>query len=57
MNTNYEIRLLVFTRGLTFRQIAAVIGIDPCTLSRWMHNELSPERHKRVMDAINSLTA
>lgn len=54
---NIEVRLLIEKRRLRYWEVARAIGIDPCTLSRWMQNELTQERKETVIRAIESIEA
>ena len=52
---NLEIRLLVADLKLSYRAIAAQIGVTPEYLSRCMRYPLKPEMYERIMAAIDAL--
>lgn len=52
---NLDIRLAVDDKGLTYRQIAKVIGVTPVYLSRVMGKELKPSMRTRILNAIDEL--
>lgn len=52
---NLEIRTAIEKKRLKYYEVAEVVGIDECTLSKWMRKELDGERRKRVLDAIRKL--
>ena len=39
---NLDIRIVVADKGITYRQIAEVVGVTPVYLSRVMAKELKP---------------
>ncbi len=49
---NIEIRTAIEKKRLKYYVVAAEIGIDACTFSKWLQKELSGERKTRVLDAI-----
>ena len=51
---NIEVRQAIEKKRLKYYEVAQAIGIDACTLSKWLQKELTEERKKRVMDAINN---
>lgn len=53
--TNLDIRLAVSDKGLTYRQIAAEMGITPEYLSRLMGEDLKPGMRERILNAIDRL--
>lgn len=53
---NNDVRKLMRTLDLKQWQVAEAIGISPYTLSVWLRYELSPERRKRIQDAISTLS-
>lgn len=53
--TNLDIRLAVSDKGLTYRQIAAEMGITPEYLSRLMSKDLKPGMRERILNAIDRL--
>lgn len=52
---NIEIRQEIERKRLKYYEVAKVIGITPVTLSVWLQEELTPERKKRVCQAIDSI--
>lgn len=52
---NMEVRQAIEKKRLKYYEVAEAIGVDACTLSKWMQKELSDERKKRVLDAIRKL--
>lgn len=56
MKANQEIRDMMKSRGLSFWQVAARIGIHEKTLIAWFRLELTGERKAKVLDAINQIT-
>ena len=52
---NVDIRAQVEKKRLKYYEVAEFVGIDECTLSKWMRKELDGERRKRVLNAIDSL--
>ena len=53
---NLSIRIQVKESGITYREIAAEMGITHSYLSRLMRTELSAKNKLRMLDAINRLT-
>lgn len=52
---NLDIRITVDDKGLTYRQIAEVMGVTPVYLSRLMAKELKPAMRTRILNAIDDL--
>ena len=52
---NLDIRITVDDKGLTYRQIAEVMGVTPVYLSRVMAKELKPSMRTRILNAIDDL--
>ena len=52
---NLSIRIQVKESGITYREIAAEMGITHSYLSRLMRTELSAKNKLRMLDAINRL--
>ena len=52
---NQDIRKEIVKRGLWMWQIAARIGIEDSTLSRWLRIELAPDdpRRQRILEVLN----
>ena len=53
---NLEVRLLIEKRRLRYYEVARAAGVSPFTLSRWLQQELPPERKARVIKAIESIS-
>ena len=54
---NIDIRMIVSDKSVTYRQIAASMGVTPCHLSRMMGKELSPKQRDRILNAIDMIEA
>ena len=52
---NLDIRMTLSDKGITYRQVAAEMGITPVYLSRLMADDLRPSMRERVLAAIDSL--
>ena len=52
---NLEIRLIVADMKLSYKAIAARIGVSPEWLSRCMRFPLKPDMQARIMAAIDNL--
>lgn len=52
---NIDIRLVVSDKKLTYRQIAAEMGITSEYLSRLMSKDLKPGMRERILNAIDRL--
>ena len=52
---NVDIRIIVSGKGLTYRQIAAEMGVTSVYLSRVMAVQLKPMMRIRILNAIDSL--
>lgn len=50
---NIDIRLVVSDRGLTYRKIAAEMGITAVYLSRVMSEDLKPGMRERILNAVD----
>ena len=50
------IRNFIREKRLYQLEIAKIIGISEFTLSRWLREELTSEREKKITDAIEKLT-
>ena len=55
--TNEEIRKSVFMNRLTYRKIAAKIGVTPETITRWMREELTDWRKELMEQTIADMVA
>lgn len=52
---NEDIRYAIFTNNLKKFAVAEAVGVSAITFSRWLQTEMSKERKRRVMSAINKL--
>lgn len=52
---NIALRQLINDKRLKFYEIAREIGIAPTTFTIWMRDELTDDKKKKVMNAIDSL--
>lgn len=51
--SNTEIRQLLDKKRIKYYELAAALKINPCTLSHWLQTELTEERKKKILKAIN----
>ncbi|MCR5669567.1 MAG: hypothetical protein K6G10_01035 [Butyrivibrio sp.] len=49
---NIEIRKAIDKKRIKYFELAHALGINPCTLSRWLAAELSEDRKKAIEKAI-----
>lgn len=54
---NEEIRRKIADSGLFSYEVAQQLGVTSGTLCAWLRNELSPERHKQIEQAIYDAAA
>lgn len=54
---NKEIRDVIATHRVRYYEVAEVLGISECTFSRWMRRELTEDKRKLIIDAINKLVS
>lgn len=52
---NIEVRQKIEKKRLRYYEVAQALGIDACTLSRWLQKELEPKRKSQVLKAIKSI--
>ena len=52
---NHDIRREMRANFVPMWKIAKLLGISEPTLTRWMRVELTPEKRKRILEAINQL--
>ncbi len=57
MRKNEDIREAAEAAGVKMWEIAAEIGKDPSTLTKWLRFDLTPEKHETIMGAINAVIA
>lgn len=55
--TNIDIRNMIAEAGLKHWEVADAIGVNESTLCVWLRKPLANERRRRVLAAINALTA
>ena len=53
--TNLKIREQILRNGLRHWEVADQLGIGDATFCRWLRKDLSPEREKKVLQAIEEL--
>ena len=53
---NLDIRLMAKDRGVCFADIASVLGVHRCSVSRMMRKELSPKQREKILFAIDQLS-
>lgn len=53
---NLDIRVIVAAAGVSYKQIAAQMGVTPEYLSRVMGRPLKPEMRLRITAAVDALT-
>lgn len=54
---NLDIRLLVSDKGIYYKDIAAVLGVNRTSVSRMMRKELNPKQRERILYAISCIEA
>lgn len=54
-NANIQLRHEIKDKGITYRNIAKVLGISRYTLSRWFRYELDGEKKEKIVYAISWL--
>lgn len=52
---NADIRKKAERAGIKLWQIAAKLGIHPCTLTVWLRQEMSAERKAEICSAISEI--
>lgn len=52
---NKQIRELIFESEITYRQVAAVIGISHEHLSRLLSKELNDRNRERILNAVEQV--
>lgn len=55
MKANQTIRDAAKRKGVKHWQIAEYLGISEPTIVRWLRVDLSPEREKTIMEAIEAI--
>lgn len=57
MKTKYKIKSALASEGLTFKDLAQAMNIEPCTLSnRLTRQSMTIENAIKLSDALNALT-
>lgn len=56
MRKNQNVREYAKKKGVRLWQIASQIGISEPTITRWMRVDLSSEKEKRILDAIDQIS-
>ena len=49
---NLDIRQEIEKKRIKYFELAKVLGVDPCTLSRWLQRDLSKEKKAKILQAI-----
>jgi DNA-binding LacI/PurR family transcriptional regulator len=52
---NSKVRIAIIEAGLRNYEVAAKMGVAPETFSKWLQTELSEEKEKRILEAIDNL--
>lgn len=52
---NLDIRAAIQASGFKYYLVADQAGISDTTLSKWLRKEMSPEKKKKIFEAINQL--
>lgn len=52
---NIQVRQEIEKNRLTYIDVAHELGIHRCTLSIWLHDELSDEKKQMILDAIERI--
>ena len=52
---NQEIRNLIARKRFNYWEIAAVIGISPYSLSKWMRQPLTDDHKSKILAAVKEL--
>ena len=52
---NLDLKFLIRRCGLRHWQVAKAVGISEATFARWIREQLTPEREKRINTAIEQL--
>ena len=52
---NQEIRNLIARKRFNYWEIAAVIGISPYSLSKWMRHPLTDDHKSKILAAVKEL--
>lgn len=52
---NIEIRQAITRKRLKYFEVAAALNVHPVTFSRWLQFELTPERKKELLKAIEGI--
>ena len=52
---NVEIRQMIFAKRIRNYEVAEKLGITQFTFSKWLSQEMTPERKKQVIKAIKAI--
>ena len=52
---NIDIRIAISNKRLHNYEVAAACGVSEFTFSRWLRQELPPDKKKHILDIIESL--
>lgn len=52
---NFEIRNMIYENRLRHYEVARILNVSECTLSRWLRTELSPTKKREIIEAIEKL--
>jgi DNA-binding transcriptional regulator YiaG len=53
MKRNQDIRELIAKKRLRNYEVAQSLNVSEFTLSRWLRDDLSPEKRTKILNAIN----
>lgn len=53
MQANQTIRQLIATKRLKHYEVAMALGVSEYTLCKWLRTELTPDRKRKVENAID----
>ncbi len=52
---NLEVRKEIENKRLRYFEVARELNINPATFSRWLQNELDPERKAKILEVIKGI--
>lgn len=52
---NLDVRKAIFNAGLRHWQVAQKVGCSEATFSRWLRYDMSTERKRQILQAVESL--
>jgi len=53
---NMEIREAIERKRIRYWEVAKALGINECTLSRWLREDVSETRKKEILTAISKIS-